>query len=186
MTVRTPIREGLGQAIDAIVNQTAKTYSEKTGKPMDAKALLFVKAMVDSMIELVTEAVAAGGNVNMRQVAKLATSRALAAAGFMVDEKSMNECVLATVSLAAATQQTFGIMVGAAGMSASGAGAIVGVPVLVASGFFYALEVGEMAETCGEAYVKHVEKQFEASHRVSSQRSMRLNYSNMVCAVPLP
>ncbi len=80
MSVRTPIREGLGHSIDAIVNQTAKTSSEKTGKPMGATALLFVKAVVDSMIELATEAAAANRNVNTWQIAKHSTCCPLAAA----------------------------------------------------------------------------------------------------------
>lgn len=173
MAISKPVRKNVESTYNFIVERAAKAYAAKTGNPMDEKTLLFVKAMVDSMVELVETAVETKGNVNLKHVAKLAVARALAAADVMVDDKSFGACVLATASLAAVSAETFGVMVAASVASATVAGAVVGVPTLVTAGYFYALEVESFAETCGEAYVKYAERQFETSHKFSSQRSVR-------------
>lgn len=184
MSVRKPVSDVSKQMVNALVNEAAKIYTERTGKPMNGKTLVFVKGMVMSMIDLVEDAVRSGGNINMKHIAALATARALETAGLMAEEKSWNECLVATISLALATTNVFGIMVAATAMSSTGAGAVVGVPVLLSAGVFYAYEVSEMAQTCGEAFVKSEEKKFEASYRASSKRSLMSNYSNMVCTAP--
>ena len=181
--IRKPVRDGLYQAVGAIVDKTAKIYGEKTGRPLDGKALSFVKEVVMGMIGLIDEAITSGKPLDPKTLAKLAISRALQVTGLMADERSMAECAVAVISLALSTTEVFGIMVGAAGISSTGAGAVIGVPVLLASATFYAYQVGDVAETCGEAYIAATEKEFAARYNVSGRRQMMLNYSSQVCTV---
>ena len=72
-------------------------------------------------------------------------------------------------------------MVGAAGASATGAGAIIGLPVLFAAGAFYAYQVSDVAQSCGDAYVASAEQGFAAAYNVAGRRRMLTNYSDMIC-----
>lgn len=184
MTVREPVSRTFAVAIDAALARTAKIYAERTGKPMDAKALVFVRDMLTSIIDLTIEGAKAGSSLKPKHVAQLAAKRALSTAGMLTDEKSMSACVLATISLSVATLETFGILVGAAGISGTGAGAAVGIPVAAAAATFYYFEIEEFAETCGEAYVARAERKFESLYKASSKRMMIHNHSRNVCEMP--
>ncbi len=184
MTVREPVSRTFAVAIDAAVARTAKIYAERSGKPLDAKAMVFVRDMLTSIIDLTVEGAKSGGNVTPRKVAQLAAKRALATAGLMTDEASMAACVVATISLSVATVETFGILVGATGISGTGAGAAVGIPVAAAAATFYYFEIEEFAGTCGEAYVASQERKFESLYKAASKRKMMHNFSRNVCEMP--
>jgi hypothetical protein len=181
--VRDPVKNSLYQAVDVLVSQTAKNYAKATGNPLSGKALDFVKEIIKSMIDLIEESVKKG-EVSPRAIGKLAFSRALAAVGLVADDRSWTECGAATVSLAISTIDVFGILVGAWGISSTGAGAIIGVPVIFASAAFYAYQVNEVVETCGETYVAKAEESFKGQFNVVSKRKMMTNYGDMVCKAP--
>ncbi len=135
------------------------------------------------MVDLIDEAVSSGKPVDARTIGKLAFGRALAIAGLAADEKSWAQCGVATVPLALATVDVFGIMVAAAGISTTGAGAVIGVPVLLASAAFYAYQVNDVVEVCGEAYVQSAEARFAAGYNLQGKKSMLMNYSKQVCSM---
>ena len=183
-SVRKPVREGLYQAVGALVDQTAKAYAESTGRPLDGKVAVFVKEVIMSMIGLLDEAIASGGKPDLKSIAKFAVSRAVAVAGLPADEKSMAECIVALIALAVATVDVFGILVGAAGISTTGTGAVIGVPVMLSAAAFYAFQVSDAAQTCGDAAIARLEKEFAAQYNAPGRRQMMTNYGEQVCKAP--
>jgi hypothetical protein len=177
-------RKGLYKVVDVLVDESAKTYARATGNKMDEKGVKFIKAMVMSMIDLIEEAVEKGGDLDPRAIGALAFSRALATVGLIAEDSSWVTCGASSVALAVTTIDVFGIVLTAATASTTGAGAAVGIPVIFAAAAFYAYQVNDVVNTCGEIYVKKAEQQFESKYNVSSKKSMIYNYSKMVCRAP--
>lgn len=176
----TQTRKALYMAVSALIDKAAENYAKSSGRQMDAKYIRFIKEMVMSMIDLLDEAYKNDGKISPSDIGKLAFSRAIHIAGLSAEEKSSLECGAAVAALALATVDVFAILTAAAGMTVTGAGSIIGIPVMLASATFYAYQVNDVAVACGEAYVTAVEKRYEAQN-IRPKKAMVTTYSNSFC-----